>query len=497
MANLKISQLNSAAALTGSEVVPIVQSGATVKATVQAIADLAAGGGGLENIVYADLYTKVTTGTLTPGQWYRLTDYKSVNFLNGWTIADQNPAATDPNFNPRQIHVGDPEVLLLQAVSAYEISPIGYSETYQGDIIQYEAYTNKIGVDLEVYNGATLPNSSTVSGFDLQWDGTNVYFNMPAGYPALFGHYLYLYAEFDNGNYYQDGLFDPITPNICYPNASYSNTTDYLKPLSKIRVDNNGTKVILLDLTESDYNNYDADSLYVDTVYAIGDAYGWITRRHDTFTDVSIPFDYKARKYRRFEVNLSSLNASLGTGYYGQGDNYKGQSTTGNYKDYILDPTSEVGWINWYGSGGPDVSWYRGFNDNVVFSGDVVRSTLPINFINNTFIGNFRANTIYCPSYGNTALGFSNNNISESGGFLNNLMGNFIFNIISVEFQANTVLTNFQYNNIKTTVTSINFASATHVYGDYNCDIFKRSNGTIQLSYVDGTNTVQYTAVNA
>lgn len=51
MANVTISQLNSASTpLTGSEVVPVVQSGSTKKVTVQSIADLAAGGGGNASI---------------------------------------------------------------------------------------------------------------------------------------------------------------------------------------------------------------------------------------------------------------------------------------------------------------------------------------------------------------------------------------------------------------------------------------------------------------
>lgn len=41
MADKKISQLTTAAALTGTEAVPVVQSGATVKTTTQDIADLA------------------------------------------------------------------------------------------------------------------------------------------------------------------------------------------------------------------------------------------------------------------------------------------------------------------------------------------------------------------------------------------------------------------------------------------------------------------------
>lgn len=57
MADIKISELTSAAALDGTEELPIVQNGATVKATAQDIADLGGGGGG---------YVEVT-GTLSAG----------------------------------------------------------------------------------------------------------------------------------------------------------------------------------------------------------------------------------------------------------------------------------------------------------------------------------------------------------------------------------------------------------------------------------------------
>lgn len=44
MANKKISELANAAALTGGELVELVQSGSNVKVTTQQIADLASGG---------------------------------------------------------------------------------------------------------------------------------------------------------------------------------------------------------------------------------------------------------------------------------------------------------------------------------------------------------------------------------------------------------------------------------------------------------------------
>jgi hypothetical protein len=56
---------------------------------------------------------------------------------------------------------------------------------------------------------------------------------------------------------------------------------------------------------------------------------------------------------------------------------------------------------------------------------------------------------------------------------------------------------NFQRNQIDYSPTSTDFTLATHVYADYTCTIFKRSNGTLRLSYIDGTDTIQYTNVNA
>lgn len=50
MANIKISELTNGSTLDGSEYIPIVQNGATVKTTAQAIANLGGGGGGVVSV---------------------------------------------------------------------------------------------------------------------------------------------------------------------------------------------------------------------------------------------------------------------------------------------------------------------------------------------------------------------------------------------------------------------------------------------------------------
>lgn len=731
---------------------------------------------------YTELYDLLISESLVPGAKYRF-PYRNVNFLNGWITADNNPTPIDPSFNPREIFVGDEEMLVVEAITESELSPTAHSESFSQDIIEYLPYANKIGVNLSISNGNTLPNGSTVSGFDLAWDGANVYFNMPAGYPAYYGHYFYLYCEFtDNvtgggnissyygdlivlpsgnlngfngasnipvqgtfpslqfevpftingtgvlvGNlridvygsgpylfgvssydplslmynagygfsvgdelyfsfgghnytlvldssmisatngtfyvnnyttsgdgqnaeffvtinndpvkpnyslfvnnsgeffvsgdlvtingsellgitgvnnltfnvnatslitdsYYQDGTYEPLTPNgFCqYPFANDDPDYDYGKTMSRIRLDNGGNKVVLLDLTYQDYLNYDSNSLYIDHIQALGNAYGCITRRYDTENQINVPFDFRSTTYRRYEVDLTPINNDLGIGYWGIGDNFKGQGTTGNYKDLLS--------IDWKGyeiynikvgaQGGMDAFWYNGYFDNNVFLGYAYDTTIEgsyspnntigngfgantigpyfsnntiglyfnnniigvnftnniigLNFVNNTIGIYFYSNTIYDyfqknttgysfssntidnnfidntigNDFGNNTIGlfftnnttsysFSNNAIDDNfqkntidDNFLFNIIGDsFIFNTIGAPFQSNIIGPEFQLNNISkgTNIVSTNFTiGATFVYGDYNCNIFKRLDGTVRLSYVDGTNIVQY-----
>lgn len=62
MAKEKISELTAAGALTGAELVPVVQDGETLRTTAQDIADL--GGGGASYLVYVALLSQ--SGTDAP-----------------------------------------------------------------------------------------------------------------------------------------------------------------------------------------------------------------------------------------------------------------------------------------------------------------------------------------------------------------------------------------------------------------------------------------------
>jgi hypothetical protein len=513
------------------------------------------------NVTYSELYDLTINGELKTGQWYRLTNYKSTNFLNGYATAQNNPTPTDPNFNPREVHIGEEEVLILQATSPYQIAEIGYSETFPGDIVNYTPLRNKIGLLFDIYNTNTLPNGNVISGFDLQFDGTNVYFEMPVGYPALFGQFFSIYAEFSSGTYFQDGLF-VLTPDISIPLFSYSTNNpllSYPKQVSNIKVENNGQKIILLDLTQQDFLNYDTRTLEVNTIFEIENSYGLIIKRTDTVLNTSIPFDFRGFKYRRFEVDLSALNSEFSIGYYGIGDDFLGQGTTGNFYDFkTFDSAKNVQWeglnvlyendnnvfLNGYiedckinnefysntiGGSFQDnivgLEFYNNVIQNSFYNNDVkhffvyniISDYFAYNIIGNNFENNkiksfFSFNTVES-NFGSNEIGdnfrhnkigdyFYENLIDEGFGFgastsQGNVIGNYFYNntigeyfynnTIADGFYGNTIDDYFQLNSVKVSVPNTDFTAnpATYVYGAYNCDIFRRSDFALRLSYYD------------
>ena len=76
MPNKKISELPVAGTLTGTEPLPVVQLGVTVKTTAQDIANLAGGGGGALFIekTFAEIMALIASNTLQKGAMYKITD---------------------------------------------------------------------------------------------------------------------------------------------------------------------------------------------------------------------------------------------------------------------------------------------------------------------------------------------------------------------------------------------------------------------------------------
>jgi hypothetical protein len=150
------------------------------------------------------------------------------------------------------------------------------------------------------------------------------------------------------------------------------------------------------------------------------------------------------------------------------------------------------------------------FNFNTI-GNSFYYNTIGNNFNSNTIGNNFNFNTI--------ENDFNSNTIGNS--FYSNTIGNYFKgynntynNIIGDNFQHNTVESfdstvtlntkwtignNFQNNYVKANSIPDNtdFTSGSHVYQSYDCEIFKRQDGTPLLKYMDNTNTYQFVSITS
>lgn len=149
MANTKISNLSAAGALTGTEPVPIVQGGVTVKTTTQDIANLSGGGGGLTlptfsitpswpswaSIIYIDprplkinsVTTQISTYSLDKGLDNVFTDYYGVSGGNYITAFSTNAEVIGSNFLAGIFQYADPTLSSISLPTVKAISGFGFN----------------------------------------------------------------------------------------------------------------------------------------------------------------------------------------------------------------------------------------------------------------------------------------------------------------------------------------------------------------------------------
>lgn len=180
-----------------------------------------------------------------------------------------------------------------------------------------------------------------------------------------------------------------------------------------------------------------------------------------------------------------------------------GDST--NFSSYSFN-SNKVG--NYFQNNNITTSFYNNQNgnyfENNTLSGDYFSNVVSNYFQNNTLLGVFGYNQI--------GSNFQNNNVGDGFGFgigtsQGNVIGNYFYNntigeyfynnVISDGFYFNTIVDFFQLNDVKFSLYSTDFTTATHVYGNYNCILFKNSTLSSRLSYYDGTDTLTIVNINS
>jgi uncharacterized delta-60 repeat protein len=408
--------------------------------------------------------------------------------------------STDSPYNARQIHTGDSEVIVVEAISSNRFAPEGYSETY-GDIVEFNPICNTIALPEQngLENGIILPDGSTVSGFDLQWDGQNAYFMMPAGYPILFGHFLYIYWDHSGPSpTYYEYFTEPILPGL-NNNSNIDQDTNSIPALTVI-VSNDGMKVTMPGVTYQQFLDYDPDSLYLDVcIESQGPAYGQMNRRTNPVLDVSAPIDWRNFRYRAFEFNIPGYGNQymLSRGnFVNGGDTSPDFSTgsvvtTGNYVDVAPFGTQVLS-IHIMGRGSTTAYWYYNGSAEFFRIGQGYNSWLTIDYFNAAWINNMYQVNLNMGGVSNfvvaTAITSSNINGNSFNMFLNE------FSNLSGYITIGNCLFNYVYNaffQIPSNLSGGNYATSAILSSGYSKQIFIGSNSAVYCSYYDGT-AVQY-----
>jgi hypothetical protein len=447
-----------------------------------------AGGTSLPNLIpitYADLVNFIGAGTLVAGQQYLLTDYE--------TIYDQ------PDFDalglPKAVvttNTGAVEPLILRAVTQFDISGMVQSVVFPLDKIQYDwtfSSTEVMGAPAKGriiervsgnYSGGTGNNRAS-------YDHREVVFKR---YETFAGSGVYTVIN-DNGEASDNAILTfAKNKNMYLGGIVDSSSFPFL--LSNNIFDLNCYDIII---GADSWNNTFGGGSY-------GTSFG-LSCRNNTI----------GANFNNNTIGNSFANNTIGDFFENQniGNSFSGNNiginslgnTIGN--DFQTNTIGDTFSNNSIGNDFANNGISNSFVSNII--GNLFgENTIDFGFTSNTIGGGFRLN-IVGNKVANNNFGVScqsnkignasaNNNIGNA--FTSNTIGGgFIYNVISGDFNSNITVANFQQNNICRKIIGIDFTLATHVYGNYSCDIVRSSTAVFYLIYFNGLASVPVTPINS
>ena len=453
------------------------------------------GGTTINSIVdktYSELESMISLNELSPGQYYRITDY--------FTKYDQ--PVTNITMS------GNIESLIILALNESTLHKQVISEQFSQDIIYYDFNDNETEVNNESRTGKILYRKDTINNLETWYDWRNVKFRRWAidSVDWISGqNYTMNYIVKYNNVIYTRLFSGSGTTNPSIDNNNWIpilNISDYRKYLSwtdnknDIYLGINNTNLIINPI---DYNDYYTFTLVND----LDNSSGII----DGSGDGIIGAGYK-------DFNIGKINSVIGK-YYN------------NIVFYLLpydNETEKLCHTNTFKSDCYDstiIAWY--FYNNIIgnsFNNNLISRTFNNNIIKDSFIGNIISgsfqnnNIINSNTQGNVfGTGFHNNNIDNVFNankinvfFRNNkILKEFSSNIIDKSFEYNNINNIFNFNNIKNTFHHNNIFNVfyqnnidgefayNNIKGMFSYNITRNLvNNTIELNFFYNTTDIEF-----
>ena len=403
----------------------------------------------LTSVTYAQLAALISGSDLIPGHKYLITDYATVHTIPG--TADTNTGATEP--------------LIVTALAVNDLEPIAYSTVHKDDIIYYD-YVNNSKVKGST-KGCIYRRIDTVNNSDIPFDWREVKFRR---------WQIDVDTVFDIGATYAVG--DVV--------LDANNTTIWISLI------NGNIGNTPLD-TDGYWRKFERDNLTYVSPSSVALSYGSgttlftipVTALYQDILSIVTPVDVKIYYKRITALDILESNNS----YFGALTNcvITSNDIRNNHFGVITDSNIDCATFS--------------NNSALFFNRSNIKYTFSFNslyvFNDNIIIGSFSYNSLRTFDYNNVFGIFTENRqgCNYSGALSENIFnGNFTQNHLD-KIAGST----FRYNQFHrgTSVTGTSFLSATHVFLSYTKDIVLRSGGTNRLTYLNGADTIIFSAVDA
>ena len=447
---------------------------------------------GLISISYDDLLIKVTNSELKPGASYLITDFRTVHH-----ILDNSTSRTG------DVNIGELEPLIVKAVTIDELDKEAISTVYPKDTIYYTinsdirdiAFYNDGGSPVAGYKGQIYFRHDTIQNVSTWYDFRNVKFRR-----WLVGATAWVSESSYTGNdvvEYNDILYKCKVTHSGVSTTPDSDSTNWIKWLDK---------TVNWSWTSHNFQFYVGDTTISNLtmsnpvdLFTFGDYYEHVKDTSIGRNDLNYLIeDYGVETIlNNIVFNTTDNIATCLSNTFGElcfnntiGNNFKSNTIGNGFNVNTIGDASQFNTIginlnsNIIGNMFSSNTIGNDFHSNIIgdafqhnttrnlFQSNIIGNSFQSNTIGNSFVENTIGNSFYFNTTGN---GFSSNTIGL--GFSRNTIG--------YDFKSNIIGINFKFNTIKSYIGTIDFTLATHVYGSYDCEIFKRLNGTVRLRYTN------------
>lgn len=470
------------------------------------------------SVTYAELAALISTETLIPGQYYKITDYQTVhNIPNAPTTAQTSGTlqigtqytintllGSDSFRNVGYVSLGVPfiatgttpstwasstevfshlytadvEVLIVFAITTTELAPEAYSETYPQDILYY-SFTNDQAVVPGCTKGYIYRRIDTLQNNDFPFDFRNVKFRRWQINPAIWSSG----QTYEKGSVVKNPGDDTAWISVADSNADndlwqqkywrqfeWDNLT-YVSPTStNWTISDAGLNIVIAcSALYQDYKMFAEDSYYT-TAYS-----NKIEMSNGNIIEISNTVIFGAN----FKYN------KIGQAFYEN-------SIAGNFSYNTIDASFN------YNSIGPNFTNNfigYGFNHNSITT-DFYYNNIGPDFARNISGTDFNSNYFKINTYYNTFSSICNNNCINGAFFYNSIGPSFSKN--NIGFQV-SYLDLSDYLGVKMNTFEDNLvftgkdlsAWGNYLMGDLTCTILKNLTKDIILLYYDGDGVQQ------